>query len=321
MSERETSKLPYVSVICPIYNGQHYVRILIESLLGQDYPQDLYEIIIVDNNSQDRTRQIVSEYPVTLLEERQSQSSYAARNKGIAQARGEILAFIDADCEAVAAWLKEGVKALLSSSAYLLGGKMEFVYSAQPTAAEMFDSIAHMDFETTIREDGTMATANLFVRAELFEKLGLFPQAVQSGGDIQWTGLASRKGYKLVYAEKAAVRHPTRQIKELLKKRYRTGTGVPYRQLGRGQSLGYVLLYMIYYILYVPIPWSQVRQSVQRRGTKEMHKNLYRMMGIGFLCNLVGRLGTLTEVFRILVGKGRRSKLRHFTVGGEKESK
>ncbi len=321
MSEQKTSKWPYVSVICPIYNGQQYVQKLIESLLRQDYPQDLYEIIIVDNNSQDRTRQIVNEYPVTLLEERQSQSSYAARNKGIAQAQGEILAFIDADCEAAAPWLNEGVKALLGSSADLAGGKMEFSYSAPPTAAELFDSIAHMDFEKTIREDGTAATANLFVRAELFEKIGLFPQAVQSGGDVQWTGLASRKGYKLVYAEKAAVRHPTRQIKELLKKRYRTGTGVPYRQLGRGQSLGYMLLYMIYYILYVPIPWSQVRQSVRRRGAKEMHKNMHRMIGIGFLCNLVGRLGTLTEVFRILVSKSRRSKLRHFTTGGEKNGK
>ncbi|MBC8263573.1 MAG: glycosyltransferase [Anaerolineales bacterium] len=67
---------PFVSVVIPVYNGSRTIVACIESLLGLDYPSDHYEIIVVDNNSTDGTDNIVREYPVTLLYEREIQTSY-----------------------------------------------------------------------------------------------------------------------------------------------------------------------------------------------------------------------------------------------------
>jgi cellulose synthase/poly-beta-1,6-N-acetylglucosamine synthase-like glycosyltransferase len=89
----------------PVYNGQATVGRCIEALLAQDYPADRREIIIVDNNSTDGTSDIVGRYPVILVYERAVQTSYAARNCGIRHARGDIVAFTDADCIPHGDWL------------------------------------------------------------------------------------------------------------------------------------------------------------------------------------------------------------------------
>ena len=100
------SDWPFVSVVVPVFNGVRTIEELLTSLLALDYPVDRYEIIIVDNGSTDDTRQIVERYPVTLLEEREIRGAAAARNKGIMHARGDIIAFTDADCVADRNWLK-----------------------------------------------------------------------------------------------------------------------------------------------------------------------------------------------------------------------
>lgn len=97
---------PFVSIIVPVYNGRRTIDALLTSLLALDYPADRHEILIVDNKSTDDTRERIQRYPVTLLEETEIQSSYAARNRGIEAAKGEILAFTDADCVVEPTWLK-----------------------------------------------------------------------------------------------------------------------------------------------------------------------------------------------------------------------
>ena len=118
------NNLPGISIIVPVYNAQSCIAGLVESLLGQNHPEKLTEIIIVDNNSTDQTKEIIKQYPVILLEENEIQSSYAARNKGIRCAHGEILAFIDADCIAAENWIAEGVMALENGDGDIVGGKV-----------------------------------------------------------------------------------------------------------------------------------------------------------------------------------------------------
>ena len=101
------SNWPFISVVVPVYNEADDIEELILSLLALDYPADRHEIIIIDNGSTDNTLQIIKKYPVTLLEEREKRGASAARNKGIRQAKGEIIAFIDADCVATSDWLKK----------------------------------------------------------------------------------------------------------------------------------------------------------------------------------------------------------------------
>ena len=107
MSDDNNINLPLISVIVPVYNSSGCIAELIGSLLDQDYPKELYEVIVVDNNSSDDTVSIIEKHPfVTLLRETETQSSYAARNTGIKAANHALLAFTDADCVATEQWLR-----------------------------------------------------------------------------------------------------------------------------------------------------------------------------------------------------------------------
>ena len=95
---------PLVSVIVPVYNRGEAIGKCIKSLLAQEYPKKKLEIIIVDNNSNDKTKDTIKKYPVKYLLEKEK-GSYAARNKGIEHAKGEIIAFTDSDCIADKQWV------------------------------------------------------------------------------------------------------------------------------------------------------------------------------------------------------------------------
>nr|MBP7323737.1 glycosyltransferase family 2 protein [Deltaproteobacteria bacterium] len=86
---------PLVSAIIPTYNRQHFLREAIESVLQQDYSH--YELIIVDDGSTDATRDLVAAYPVAQYLHQKNQGVSAARNRGIAHARGSLITFLDSD--------------------------------------------------------------------------------------------------------------------------------------------------------------------------------------------------------------------------------
>jgi len=295
MPIEDINTIPTVSIIVPAYNAEKNIATLIESLLHLDYPKELLEIIIVDNNSTDKTKTIVKRYPVKLLEENTIQSSYAARNEGIRNAKNAILVFCDSDCIATPQWVKEGVKVLVTESADLVGGQIEFIYSRRKTIAEQYDSTIHMRHEFCIKEQKISTTANLFVKASLFEAIGMFPEGVKSGGDVQWTAKATKSGFLLVYAPEAVIKHPARPLKELLKKRFRVGTGRTYIELDEGKPLRAVT-YSTFGLL-LPPRISSIRRIVQQRGTPEMKEKVLSMWYVLYLCNLLTALGLLRSIF------------------------
>lgn len=83
-----------ISVITPVYNGEATIRSCIESVLKQDYPD--VEHIIIDGASTDKTVDILQEYPVKWISEK-DEGLYDAFNKGIQMATGEIVCFLGSD--------------------------------------------------------------------------------------------------------------------------------------------------------------------------------------------------------------------------------
>lgn len=87
---------PRVSVIIPCYNAERYIAAALRSVLSQEWPE--LEVIVVDDGSTDQSATIIDEYfPVVTLLRQQNAGVAAARNRGIAHASGEWIAFIDAD--------------------------------------------------------------------------------------------------------------------------------------------------------------------------------------------------------------------------------
>lgn len=222
-SEREN--LPFVSVIIPVLNAPTAIARCLEALLVQTYPPDLYEIVVVDNGSEDQTANAVRRYPVRLLVENSVQSSYAARNLGIQEAKGEVIALTDSDCLPVPEWLERGVRMLYIRRAPLVAGKVTFTFSPRRSAAELFDSISNMQIQSNVRNRNVAKTANLFVAKHVFESIGLFDTTLRSGGDVLWTRMATDGGFDLVYASDAEVYHPARKLGALLRKQVRVGRG------------------------------------------------------------------------------------------------
>ena len=91
-----------ISVIIPAYNEEQYIASCLKTVLDQDTPAD--EIIVVDNNSTDRTRAIASRFPVHVLSERQ-QGMIHARNAGFDAATGDVIVHCDADTRVPRDWI------------------------------------------------------------------------------------------------------------------------------------------------------------------------------------------------------------------------
>ena len=112
---------PTVSVVVASYNGARTLNACLNSLTRLNYPD--YEVILVDDGSTDWTQDIVGDYPqFRVLRHETNQGLSVARNTGIAAARGEVIAFTDADCQADEDWLYYLVGDLLKSKYAGIGG-------------------------------------------------------------------------------------------------------------------------------------------------------------------------------------------------------
>jgi len=94
-----------ISVIVPSYNEEANIARCLESLCNQTIPRDEYEIIVVDGNSKDNTREIAERY-ADLVFIQTSAKVGGARNDGVIRSRGEIIATTDADCVLPPNWLE-----------------------------------------------------------------------------------------------------------------------------------------------------------------------------------------------------------------------
>ena len=299
----ESVNLPKVSVIAPVYNAQEFIEKLLDSLIAQDYPSEKLEVIVVDNGSSDSTADIISRYQVTLLFEKNIQSSYAARNKGLEKASGDIIAFIDADCIAKKNWISNGVAHFQNSDADLVAGNVEFFYASdKPTATEIYDSVTHMQTQRTVK-DGVAATANLFVKREVFESVGLFNSNVKSGGDFQFTKSATTKGFSLEFASGAIVNHPSRRYFQFMNKCFRTGKGWPHARLSSGQTYLHEFFYIPYSFIFAFLPHAEF---ISVYNDKIQGKFKVSIVSLWFSVNsirYISRLGSLLEFWRILFFK------------------
>jgi glycosyltransferase involved in cell wall biosynthesis len=106
----------FISVVVPALNEEKYVGKCLSSLRAQSYPRELYEIIVVDNASTDRTAEIARGFGVKVVYE--SQRGVArARHRGAQEATGEIIAGTDADALAPPIWVEEIARTFRSDEA------------------------------------------------------------------------------------------------------------------------------------------------------------------------------------------------------------
>ncbi len=103
--------MPFVSVIIPTYHDWERLGYVCTNALfkKQTYPKDHFEAIIINNAPEDSSPEFNLPDNFKIISESKP-GSYAARNKGVSVARGEIIAFTDSDCIPCPDWIEQGVK-------------------------------------------------------------------------------------------------------------------------------------------------------------------------------------------------------------------
>ena len=212
----------FFSVIIPVYNQEKNIEELIKSLLNQNYPKSLFEIIAVDNGSIDKSKFIINKFEVKYVFEKKP-SSYAARNAGAKIAKGNVYAFIDGDMSADENWLFNANKVLAKFD--LVGGKIINKDSSKKYLT-LYDSIiVNSTREINLRENHRICGGNFFIFRSVFNKLGGFNSNLISGGDTLISLNAIKNNYKIGYAHDAIGYHPVDGICKRLKRNMRLAFG------------------------------------------------------------------------------------------------
>ena len=192
------------SVIITAWNAAPTVGRTLAALAAQTTSEP-YEVIVVDNGSEDETAAIVREAPgpVKLLQ-RSHGLAGEARNTAAAQASGDLLAFTDADCFPEPGWLAAGLRAA-DGGADLIQG---VVRPEEGRAMGPFDRSLWVK-----ADDGLYQTANLFMPRAFFERLGGFEEvfndaAARAFGEDVWLGWRARRaGARAAFCPDAVIRH------------------------------------------------------------------------------------------------------------------
>lgn len=173
-----------ISVIVPVFNASVWIESCLRGLLNQDYDPARYEIIMVDNNSSDDSAAKIRRCDrIRLLHERE-QSSYAARNLGVRESSGEVLAFTDADCVPAAGWLKAIDAAMRNRQTQVVLGARGFASPSRALRLIAAYEDARVEYILTnrLRNSYFAFTNNMAVRRNAFDRHGPF-RAVARGGD------------------------------------------------------------------------------------------------------------------------------------------
>jgi cellulose synthase/poly-beta-1,6-N-acetylglucosamine synthase-like glycosyltransferase len=207
---RAENSHPSITVVVPVRDGESTIGDCLDAILATDYPPDRREILVVDNGSRDGTASQIQSRPVRYLREPQRGVSNA-RNRGIAEGTGEILAFVDADCLAEPQWLTELVRPFADPEVGAVAGDLRHAPPTTPAerqAARLLGNWQRFAFNSN---PAYPITANAAYRRDVLERIGGFDPHMTRAQDVE-LGLRfqERSGLRLAYAERATVRHRNR---------------------------------------------------------------------------------------------------------------
>jgi glycosyltransferase involved in cell wall biosynthesis len=232
---------PAVSVIVPLYNGRKYIERCLAGIFEQTYPAHCYEVIVVDNDSNDGSAKLVGKYPQVRLLTEFKRGAYAARNRGVKLARGGVLAFTDADCWPSRTWLEELMMPFNSTDIVLVqGGRVFGRESAALSILAAFEA-ERVAYSFSAEGIGTQFgyTNNMAVRREVFDRCGPFFEIPRGADSIFVDRVVRTYSYRAVrFARDALIRHlEVKSIRKWLAKKALYGRSLcrsrPSRELYR----------------------------------------------------------------------------------------
>jgi GT2 family glycosyltransferase len=236
------------SIIIATYKRAAYLSNCLEALAALETDPATFEIIVVDNNSPDNTRDVCLSFAQThpalqmryMLEKKQGASH--ARNRGVAEARGETVCFVDDDSPPAPEWLNILLEIFNDPSVGCAGGPSIPDYQGQEVPPWLRGDLQGLLSGYTLpytkptpvsRWDQLPLSCNMAIRRSLFTDLGFLRTdldrsggQVLAAGDTEMADRINKAGWKVMYIPDAPVRHlvaPERLDKKHI---YRIGRGL-----------------------------------------------------------------------------------------------
>ena len=215
MEAINSKSYPFVSIVIATYNGEAHITDCVESLISQSYPLEQREIIIIiDPKTTDRTKEILSKYPITAIVGALGGPA-SCRNEGVDNSKGEIIAFIDDDSTAKKDWLERLISNFSDTDIGGVGGNP--VDPKQGTFHEYNQIISGLSGFQQVKERiyvskenyRTLPTSNVCYLKKVFMDIGgfdtRFKRAASEDRDLLWRIL--KNGYQLIYDPAAISYH------------------------------------------------------------------------------------------------------------------
>jgi glycosyltransferase involved in cell wall biosynthesis len=187
-----------VSVVIPAFDEEAFIAEALRSVLAQTYRP--VEIVVVDDGSSDRTAEIAMEHGVHVLR-RPHGGQAAARNAGLAVARGDYWAIFDADDLMPAQRLSRQVAYLEQhrEAGLVLGLAEAFVTPGEPRPAHF----------NPVWDDGPYRGhwGTMLARRSILDVVGPFNEALELGEDVEWMGRANDAGIRVGQLDRVCLRY------------------------------------------------------------------------------------------------------------------
>jgi len=225
--------LAEISVIVPVQNDPRLARCL-DGLFSQTFERHRYEVLVVDNGPSDAMRRLSAAYPAEYLIEAAG-GSYAARNRAIEKARGEIVAFTDADCSPPPQWLSV-IRSVFDEQACEAAVGPSYALNRDKVGL-LVQMVDDQRWARLVRERWVIYcdTRNLAGRRALFLREPFDP-TFRHAGDLEWGIRTTKEGHRVLFVPEMALGHENVSSLSTVRSRgVRRGRGVAaiYRKHGR----------------------------------------------------------------------------------------
>lgn len=200
-----------VSIIIPVYNGEKTLRQCLNSVLNQSYND--YEVIVVDNNSTDKTKEIIQEFQEKEKGKNKKIRYFfepirkmgAARNTGEKKAQGKVILMTDSDCVVPKSWVKNMTKPIFDRVCDAVQGSeinIENGFWSKQTQLKIMEKIK--DGGLII---GRIDQKNFAISTNILKKIGYTNRKYFSGMDTELAIRFSKNRLRLVFLKHVKVKH------------------------------------------------------------------------------------------------------------------
>jgi GT2 family glycosyltransferase len=205
---------PFISVIIPSRNEEHFITRCLDSIIHQTYPVDKLEVLVIDGMSEDGTREVIGSYaeryPWVRLIENPKKITPVALNIGIANARGEIIIWMSAHNRYEKDYVTRSVESLEKYRADNVGGIMktlprEDTFTGHAIVASLSHrfGVGNSYFRVMPKEPKWVDTVfGGCYRREVFDRVGLFNENLVRGQDMEFNLRLKRAGGKTLLVPK-----------------------------------------------------------------------------------------------------------------------